>query len=536
MLLSCEPRELTFEQQPAAGGGAAVREICLRSTCSATVAFKVKTTRPQLFAVSPVVGLLRRGEVATISVSLKGVADAEDRAVPFMVMATRCGGEEVPESRAVTKALATWEAAERAAIEQHKLRARISAPPTAAAAATAAPRLAGEAGLQVEPRTLQMNASVALSLGKLTLRRPVAPGAGEAVVLWKFRTTQPGVFAVRPVVGVFREGAAERQTVTVTRRADGARTERGTAPRLKLSSVSLGAGYCRCPGASAAAAAATAASSGTEGATALWRLVDGTPLLAASIVHQFVDICVSSGSRRAAQEPRPEGTAEAAPARAGSGSSVVPVAPAESPPHVEQSAEEWAAEMHARARRAGSGARAVPEYFLDPILGSVFVDPVTTDAGNTYERASIERWLAAGKRTDPLTVSPALPCAARPPPWVLLFLLIAVPRSPSQLCRRTRCWRRRGSCRTTCCARRSRCGGRRPHRPRRAQPRPRRPPVATQAARAGGSGSRTAPTPRRPRLRAAKQIHEHVRLAARLRVAAAAGAQRNPASGFFEFK
>ena len=25
---------------------------------------------------------------------LKGVADAEDRAVPFLVMATRCGGEE----------------------------------------------------------------------------------------------------------------------------------------------------------------------------------------------------------------------------------------------------------------------------------------------------------------------------------------------------------------------------------------------------------------------------------------------------------
>ena len=314
MLLSCGPCELTFEQQPAAGGGAAVRELCLRSTCSATVAFKVKTTRPQLFAVNPVVGLLRRGEVATIRVSLKGVADAEDRAVPFLVMATRCGGEEVPESRAVTKALATWEAAERAAIEQHKLRARISAPPTAAAAATAAPRLAGEAGLQVEPRSLQMNANVALSLGKLTLRRPVAPGAGEgAVVLWKFRTTQPGVFAVRPVVGVFREGAAERQAVTVTRRADGARPERGTAPRLKLSSVSLGAGYCRCPGASAAAAAATAASSGTDGATALWRLVDGTPLLAASIVHQFADICVSSGSCRVAQEPRPEGTADAPP-------------------------------------------------------------------------------------------------------------------------------------------------------------------------------------------------------------------------------
>ena len=267
------------------------------------------------------------------------------------------------------------------------------------------------AGLVVEPRSLRLDASpsVALSLGKLTLRRPAPPSAAAATsgstLIWKFRTTEPGVYAVRPAMGMFVSGQAgnDHEIVTVTRRAvsSGRRANiaGATPPRLKLSSVVLGPGCVRMP-----VGAATCASSAAE-ISVLWKTVADTPLLKASTVHQYVEIQLttaasiardramaaihsaepidgqrnSSGRRQAASAPLADGTRALG-----------------SPACEPQSAGEWAAEMHQKAK-------SVPEYFLDPIMGRIFVDPVTTEVGNTYERASIERWLASGKRTDPLT-------------------------------------------------------------------------------------------------------------------------------------
>jgi hypothetical protein len=53
----------------------------------------------------------------------------------------------------------------------------------------------------------------------------------------------------------------------------------------------------------------------------------------------------------------------------------------------------------------GGGARSgePPDIFCDPITHELMADPVTTAAGNTYERSAIVRWLRTGRGTDPLT-------------------------------------------------------------------------------------------------------------------------------------
>ena len=45
--------------------------------------------------------------------------------------------------------------------------------------------------------------------------------------------------------------------------------------------------------------------------------------------------------------------------------------------------------------------RDLPHEFLCPITQTVMEDPVMTDDGETYERAAIEAWFAAGHRTSP---------------------------------------------------------------------------------------------------------------------------------------
>ena len=44
-----------------------------------------------------------------------------------------------------------------------------------------------------------------------------------------------------------------------------------------------------------------------------------------------------------------------------------------------------------------------PIHFKCPISLELMTDPVTLGDGMTYERASIERWLAAGNTTSPVT-------------------------------------------------------------------------------------------------------------------------------------
>ena len=354
--------------------------------------------------------------------------------------------------------LAVAQFAEGATVEQHQLSARVTAPapapvPVDVAAARAAV-MGG--GVLVEPQSLRLDASpsVTLSLGKLTLRRPAAPpiaAARPGALLWKFRTTEPGVYAVRPAMGIFLDGraAVDQEVVTVTRRtvSSGRRANGGgvassgaavPGPRLKLSTVALGPGFSRCPAGAALVTPASAKS--TAGISAVWKLVADTPLLKASTVHQYVDIelttpaslararaaaAISSeapihgyrgGGARAGGRP-PAAAGGFGPRAAAAAAAQQTATATESPAREEQSAGEWAAAMHQQQQHpatntttgegggggGGSALQKVPEYFLDPILGRVFVDPVTTEVGNTYERSSIERWLASGKRTDPLT-------------------------------------------------------------------------------------------------------------------------------------
>ena len=53
MLLRCEPEALDFGE-----AGEAVLRLYNTSAAAACVAYKVRTTAPQRFAVSPVIGLL----------------------------------------------------------------------------------------------------------------------------------------------------------------------------------------------------------------------------------------------------------------------------------------------------------------------------------------------------------------------------------------------------------------------------------------------------------------------------------------------
>ncbi|TVU14439.1 hypothetical protein EJB05_37909, partial [Eragrostis curvula] len=48
----------------------------------------------------------------------------------------------------------------------------------------------------------------------------------------------------------------------------------------------------------------------------------------------------------------------------------------------------------------------VPHLFRCPISLDIFTDPVTLSTGQTYDRPCIERWLAAGHRTCPVTMQP----------------------------------------------------------------------------------------------------------------------------------
>ncbi|EXB40962.1 U-box domain-containing protein 25 [Morus notabilis] len=49
---------------------------------------------------------------------------------------------------------------------------------------------------------------------------------------------------------------------------------------------------------------------------------------------------------------------------------------------------------------------AVPHLFRCPITLDLFKDPVTLCTGQTYDRSSIEKWLAAGNLTCPVTMQP----------------------------------------------------------------------------------------------------------------------------------
>lgn len=48
----------------------------------------------------------------------------------------------------------------------------------------------------------------------------------------------------------------------------------------------------------------------------------------------------------------------------------------------------------------------IPHLFRCPISLDIFTDPVTLCTGQTYDRPCIERWLAAGHRTCPVTMQP----------------------------------------------------------------------------------------------------------------------------------
>ena len=319
MMLRCAPESLVFAPLPS--GAAPPQSVSLRNAdLNSAVAFKVKTTEPRRFGVAPVCGLIGPGQEVMVRVTLKRAAAAADEAeapVPFRVMATRVAadraahavGQRARERREQERVAAAFAAAEE--VEQHRLSARVSAPAAPAVDMSAARSAVMGGGLLVEPRGLELDASpsVTLSLGKLTLRRPPSPptaAAAPGVLLWKFRTTEPGVYAVRPAMGVFLSGAGGApETVTVTRRTvssgrrannSGGATPRDAAPpKLKLTSVNLGPNFSLCP----AAAAVCGSTGSSAGATALWKLVAETPLLAAASVHQFVDITLTTPAGRA---------------------------------------------------------------------------------------------------------------------------------------------------------------------------------------------------------------------------------------------
>ena len=50
-----------------------------------------------------------------------------------------------------------------------------------------------------------------------------------------------------------------------------------------------------------------------------------------------------------------------------------------------------------------SSASTIPDHLMCPITHDIFVDPVTTVLGHTYERATIENWFKTN-HTDPLTM------------------------------------------------------------------------------------------------------------------------------------
>ena len=64
------------------------------------------------------------------------------------------------------------------------------------------------------------------------------------------------------------------------------------------------------------------------------------------------------------------------------------------------------AARQAESQSASSVAVDVSEELLCPITTSLFVDPVVTADGQTYEREAIEKWFASGHGTAPLTGEP----------------------------------------------------------------------------------------------------------------------------------
>ena len=54
-------------------------------------------------------------------------------------------------------------------------------------------------------------------------------------------------------------------------------------------------------------------------------------------------------------------------------------------------------------RKGASGEPLFPREFICPISQEVMEDPVFCSDGHSYERAEIEKWLAMGNRTSPMT-------------------------------------------------------------------------------------------------------------------------------------
>ncbi|KAF8714773.1 hypothetical protein HU200_027298 [Digitaria exilis] len=65
----------------------------------------------------------------------------------------------------------------------------------------------------------------------------------------------------------------------------------------------------------------------------------------------------------------------------------------------------------------------IPHLFRCPISLDIFTDPVTLCTGQTYDRPCIERWLAAGHRTCPVTMQPLGDAAALVPNRTLRHLI-----------------------------------------------------------------------------------------------------------------
>ena len=57
----------------------------------------------------------------------------------------------------------------------------------------------------------------------------------------------------------------------------------------------------------------------------------------------------------------------------------------------------------------GGALRAHGLHLHCPLTLELMRDPVVDREGNTYERAAIERWLASGHRTSPVTRAPLTP-------------------------------------------------------------------------------------------------------------------------------
>jgi len=184
--LTCDPPELRFVVPP---GQVRCRRFTLRSSSPSALAFKVKTTSPQRYAVKPVTGVLPPFGAQAIEVTMDKVAGGVEEVDRFLVAAWRQdgGGEET----------------------QVKLRCGVEC-------------AAGARGvLLINPPELAFARTETPSAVGVVLT------ALEGRVAFKFQTADPERIAVKPATALLAAGESCAVQVVRCESARGAGEERG---------------------------------------------------------------------------------------------------------------------------------------------------------------------------------------------------------------------------------------------------------------------------------------------------------------------